>query len=486
MRKGGARELSEKGINAKKADDFDDWYTQVILKSELADYSPVSGCLVFRPLAYSIWEQIQQATDSMFKAAGIRNVYFPLLIPERLLRKEQQHVEGFAPEVAWVTETGETKLDERLAIRPTSETIMYESFSKWIRSWRDLPLRLNQWNNVLRWEFKHPTPFLRSREFLWNEGHTVFATREEAEAERDQILGIYKEITEDYLALPGVIGKKTESEKFAGAVASYSIEHLMPDGKAIQGPDFHLDGQNFARAFEISYLDREGKRQFAWQNTFAITTREIGVMVATHSDDRGLVIPPKVAPVQVVIVPIFDVKSRIEVVDAASKLRERLSQIARVHLDDRDYYTPGWKFNEWEMKGIPLRIELGPRDILSKRVVFVRRDSMKKWDVQSDRVEEEVLSTLKDIQQSLYSKAKAFLENNTHAAEDLTELKDVISRMKGFALVHWCESPECEKKIKEETGAKITNMPLNQPEEPGKCVICGRETGTIAYVARSY
>jgi Prolyl-tRNA synthetase len=299
-----------KEITAKKSENFDEWYTQVILRSELMDYSPVSGCMVFRPLSYAIWEIIQRATDELFKKEGIQNVYFPLLIPERLLRKEQEHVEGFAPEVAWVTEAGNTKLEERLAIRPTSETIMYESFSKWIRSYRDLPLKLNQWNSVIRWEFKHPTPFLRSREFLWNEGHTVYATKEEAEAERDIILGIYSKITREYLALPGIIGKKTDKEKFAGAIATYSIEHLLPDGKAIQGPDFHLDGQNFSRAFEITFLNKEGKREYAWQNTWAITTREIGVMVATHSDDRGLVLPPKVAPIQVVIIPILDEKAK--------------------------------------------------------------------------------------------------------------------------------------------------------------------------------
>src|SRR2546427_10472061 len=266
------------GITAKKAENFDDWYTQVILKSELADYSPVSGCLVYRSAGYGVWEFIQRATDDQFKAIGIQNTYFPLFIPERLLRKEQAHVEGFAPEVAWVTEAGNSKLDERLAIRPTSETIMYEVISKWIRSWRDLPLRLNQWNNVVRWEFKHPTPFLRGREFLWNEGHTVFATKEEAMAERDEILSIYKKITEEYLALPGLVGKKSDREKFAGALETYSIEHVMPGGKAIQGPDFHFDGQNFAKVFEITFVDRNEERQYAWQNTWAITTREIGVM----------------------------------------------------------------------------------------------------------------------------------------------------------------------------------------------------------------
>jgi prolyl-tRNA synthetase len=489
MREGGRvrdHRLPEKGITARKSENFDEWYTQVVIRSELADYSPVSGCLVFRPLAYAIWEQIQRVTDERFKSVGIKNVYFPLLIPERLLKKEQEHVEGFAPQVAWVTETGDSKLDERLAIRPTSETIMYDSFSKWIRSWRDLPLRFNQWNNVLRWEFKHPTPFLRSREFLWNEGHTVFATKEEAEAEREQILGIYKDVTENYLALPGIVGRKTESEKFAGAVATYSIEHLMPDGKAIQGPDFHLDGQNFAKAFEITFLDREGKRQYAWQNTFAITTREIGVMIATHGDDRGLVIPPMVSPVQVVIVPILNAASKGAVLEASSRIKKRLETRFRVHLDDRDYYTAGWKFNEWEMKGVPLRVELGPRDIAAKKCVLVRRDTLQKWDAEEDRLEQEVSDALKSIQSYLYERAKKFLIENTHHATDIKTLRAIIVDKKGFVGVYWCQSPECETKIKEETGGKITNMPLDQPKESGNCIVCGKATNTLAYVARSY
>jgi prolyl-tRNA synthetase len=317
-------EIRQEGMTARKAENFDEWYTQVILKSEMADYSPVSGCLVFRPTGYGVWERIQSATDSEFKKVGIQNTYFPIFIPERLLRKEQAHVKGFSPEVAWVTQAGETNLEERLAIRPTSETIMYEVVARWIRSWRDLPLRLNQWNNVVRWEFRHPTPFLRSREFLWNEGHTLFATEGEALAERDQILGIYKAITEQFLALPGLTGRKTDSERFAGAVTSYSIEHLLPDGKAIQGPDFHFDGQNFAKVFEIVFIDQKGDKQFAWQNTWALTTREIGVLLAVHSDDKGLVLPPMVAPVQVVIVPIFDSGTKKKVLAEARKLARKL------------------------------------------------------------------------------------------------------------------------------------------------------------------
>lgn len=336
----------QEGITVKKSENFDEWYTQVILKSELADYSSVSGCLVFRPTAYAIWEIIQKTVDEDFKKIGVENVYFPLFIPMKLLVKEKEHIKGFSPEVAWVTKAGKTKLDEPLAIRPTSETIMYESYAKWIRSWRDLPLKLNQWNNVVRWEFQHPTLFLRTREFLWNEGHTVFATKAEADAERDQILDIYKKITEEYLALPGIVGRKSDKEKFAGAMESYSIEHLMPDGKAIQGPDFHYDGQNFSKVFDIRFLDKDGKKQYAWQNTWAITTREIGVMIAVHSDDRGLILPPKVALIQAVIVPIIDEKNKASVLDEARKIEDILKNKVRVKLDDRDYYTPGWHWQK--------------------------------------------------------------------------------------------------------------------------------------------
>ncbi len=442
--------------------------------------------MVFRPAAYAIWEIVQKTTDEEFKKIGIQNVYFPLLIPERLLSKEQEHVEGFSPEVAWVTQTGDTKLEERLAIRPTSETIMYESYAKWIRSWRDLPLRFNQWNSVLRWEFKHPVPFLRSREFLWNEGHTAFATKEEADAERVQILGIYKKITEEYLALPGVVGRKTDKEKFAGALASYSIEHLLPDGKAIQGPDFHHDGQNFAKAFDISFLDEEGKKQHVWQNTWAITTREIGVMVAVHGDDKGLILPPKIAPVQAVIVPIFDDRSKDTVLAEARKMENRLAEKVRVKLDDRDYYTPGRKFNEWELKGVPLRIEIGPKDIKNNQVIFVRRDDSKKHAVKLEDLEKEVDKELGDIQMSLFRKAEDFLKSNIRKVNDYKEFKQTIEKKRGIVQSGWCEENSCEDNIKEDTGTKITNMPLDQPKLPQKCVYCCKKAKIVANFAKSY
>ncbi|MDV3278620.1 MAG: proline--tRNA ligase [Nitrososphaerales archaeon] len=479
-------EPNPESVTAKKADNFDEWYTQVMLKSEMADYSPVSGCMVFRPSGYAVWENIQKATDAEFKKAGIQNCYFPIFIPERLLKKEAEHVEGFSPEVAWVTEAGKSKLDERLAIRPTSETVMYEVISRWIRSWRDLPLRLNQWNNVVRWEFKHPTPFLRTREFLWNEGHTAFATKEEADAERDQILGIYKMITEELLALPGYVGRKTDSEKFAGAEASYSIEHLLPDGKAIQGPDFHSDGQRFAKAFEIVFIDKDGQKQYAYQNTWAITTREIGVMLAAHSDDKGAVIPPRLAEIQVVIVPIVNDQNKEKVLVEAKKLAERLSQRFRTRLDDRDHLTPGRKFNEWELKGVPLRVEVGPRDIASGQAVLVRRDTGAKRPAKLSALEEEVARDFAEMQRSLLEKARNFLANNTHMTSSYAELKRIIETKGGIVRSPWCGSAECEAKVKEETGAIIINMPVDQHQVRAQCVVCGKNAQIVANFAKSY
>jgi len=475
----------QEGIKAKKSENFSEWYTQVIIRSGFVDYTAVSGCLAFRPEAYFVWEQIQAATDKEFKKAGIQNVYFPLLIPEKFLMKEKEHVEGFSPEVAWVTKTGDTELTERLAIRPTSETIMYDSFAKWIRSWRDLPMLYNQWNNVLRWEFKHPVPLLRSREFLWNEGHTVFATQKEAEAERDIILGIYKKITEEYMALPGIMGKKTDREKFAGAVYSCSIEHLLPDGRAIQGPDFHHDGQNFSKAFNIKFLDKDEQMQYAWQNTWALTTREIGVMIAVHGDDRGLVLPPKLAPIQVVIVPIFDKKKREKVLAAARKIEKSLSKV-RVKLDSRDDFSPGWKFNEWELKGVPVRIEIGPRDILKKQVVVARRDTYEKKVVKMSKLTTEVNTLLEEIQRGLFKKAEDFLKKNTRKAKTYSELKHIIENNRGFVQACWCGDATCEEKIKDETGAKITNIPFKQEKIFSKCVYCGKEAKYVANFAKSY
>jgi len=479
-------EPEKEGMTAKKTEDFDEWYTQVILKAEIADYTPVSGCLAYRPSGYAIWENLQKATDAEFKKIGILNTYFPLFIPERLLRKEAEHVEGFSPEVAWVTQAGDTPLDERLAVRPTSETVMYEVVSRWIRSWRDLPLRLNQWNNVVRWEFRHPTPFLRSREFLWNEGHTIFATREEAEAERDQILGIYRRITEEFLALPGYTGRKTDSEKFAGAEATYSVEHLLPDGKAIQGPDFHSDGQRFSKVFEIVFIDQDGKKQFAWQNTWAITTREIGVMLAVHSDDKGAVLPPRLAGIQVVVVPIVNDENKATILKEVAEIAKELSGTWRTRFDDRDNLTPGRKFNEWELKGVPLRVEVGPRDLKSRQAVLVRRDTGGKRAVPLVELGREVGTELNSIQNNLLEKAKEFLRANTFEAGSLAQLKEIIEEKGGIVKVAWCGKRGCEDRLKEKGGGKILNIPLDQKPPSGVCVSCGEKAALTVNYASSY
>jgi prolyl-tRNA synthetase len=477
---------SQEGMTAKKAKNFDEWYTQVILKAEIADYSPVSGCMIFRPLGYSIWENIQRATDAEFKKAGISNVYFPIFIPERLLKKEAEHVKGFAPEVAWVTQAGSSNLDERLAIRPTSETLMYEVVSRWIRSWRDLPMRLNQWNNVVRWEFRHPTPFLRSREFLWNEGHTLFATKAEADAERDEIMGIYRTITEDYMALPGYFGRKSKAETFAGAEATYSIEHLLPDGKAIQGPDWHSDGQNFSKVFNIVFIDQEGDKQFAWQNTWAISTREIGVMLAVHSDDKGAVVPPMLAGIQVVLVPIVNDESKQAVLAETRKILARLSGRFRVLLDDRDQLTPGRKFNEWELKGVPLRVEFGPRDMKEKQVVLVRRDTGEKRVVKVSDLTVEAGKELDAIQRNLFLRASEALSKNTHEAATVAELQRVLARHGGIVKVPWCGKADCEAKMSDTTGGKILNIPMDQKASRAKCPVCAEATTLIVNFGKSY
>ncbi len=475
----------ELGLTVKKSENISEWYTQVIQKADLIEYSAVSGCYILKPKAYFIWEQIQNFVDKEFKKVGIQNVYFPLFIPEKFLIKEQEHVEGFAPEVAWVTEAGSAKLDERLAIRPTSETIMYPTFSKMVRSWRDLPLRYNQWNNVVRWEFKHPVPFLRSREFLWNEGHTVFATEKEALAEEKEILGIYRKANEELLALPGVVGRKTEKEKFAGAVFTSSIEHLLPDGKAVQGPDFHHDGQNFAKAFDIKFLDANKEKQFAYQNTWAITTRQIGVMVMVHGDDKGLVLPPKLASTQVVIVPIFDAKTKDKVLKEAKVIESKIKNKFRVLLDDRDEVSPGWKFNEWELKGVPVRVEIGPKDIANKQVVVVRRDTLKKESVKVVKLPEKIGVLMDEIHRNLFNKATDFLKKNTHKVKTYSELKEMLKKG-GFLQACWCGNAACEDKVKEETGAKITNIPFEQEKVFSDCVVCGKKAKFVVNFARTY
>ncbi|MAG26585.1 proline--tRNA ligase [Candidatus Pacearchaeota archaeon] len=472
-----------KGVTAEK-DEFSEWFTQIMLKADLADYSDVSGMMVFKPGAYEIWEKIVCETGKRFKKLGIKNAYFPLLIPEKSLAKEEKHVEGFNPEVAWVTHAGDTKLNEKLAIRPTSEAIMYESYSKWIRSWRDLPLKINQWNNVVRWEFKHPVPFLRTREFLWNEGHTAYATEEEAKAEEKEIIGIYKDICENYLALPSLVGKKTEKEKFAGAEYSVSMEFYMPNGKAVQGPPFHHDGQNFAKAYGIRFLNKNGKKDYVWQNTFAITTRMLGVMFAVHSDSKGLILPPEIAENKIVIVPIFTEEDQSEVVKKAKEIQKKLGKW-NARLDDREDYRPGFKFNEWEMKGIPIRIEIGPKDLAKQSVVLVRRDNGKKENVKIAVLTGKVEKTLDVIQKDMFAKASKLLNDNIVSAKSFNELKKSVDSKK-IVLTGLCRKRECEDELKHKTGgAKVLNID-SEKKADGDCVICGNKADYVGRVGKSY
>jgi len=472
-----------KGITAEK-DEFTEWFTQIMLKADLADYTEVSGCIIFKPTAYEMWENIKEVVDDGYRQLGIKNAYFPLFIPEKFLNKEKEHVAGFSPEVAWVTHAGNTKLNERLAIRPTSETIMYPSISKWIRSYRDLPMKLNQWNNVVRWEFKNPVPFLRTREFLWSEGHTAFSNQKEAEAEGKDIIELYDSVCREVMALPSLIGRKTEKEKFAGAEYTISMEFYMPNGKAIQGPDFHHDGQKFAKAFDIQFMDEKEKKQYAYQNTFAITTRMLGVMFAVHSDDKGLIMPPMVAPHTIAIVPIFDDESKKEVLKASQKISEELEEFG-VILDDRDEYRPGYKFNEYEMKGIPLRIELGKRDLATNSVIVARRDDGKKESVKISKLKEYVEKTLEDIQDNLLKKAEKSLKGAVIIVANLDELIEGIKNKK-ICLTNLCSGLSCEEELKHKSGgAKVLNID-EKKKASGKCVICSKNAEYVGRVGKSY
>ncbi|HLD18557.1 MAG TPA: proline--tRNA ligase [Candidatus Nanoarchaeia archaeon] len=477
---------SNLGITAKKSEDISEWYQQVVIKAGMAEYSAVSGCIVFKPLSYSIWENIQKVLDADFKKLGHKNVYFPLFIPESLLTREQKHVEGFTPEVAWVTHAGKKPLAERLAIRPTSETIMYDSYSKWVRSWRDLPILYNQWNNVVRWEFSHPKPFLRTREFLWQEGHTVHATLEEAEIEVYQMLDVYVNFVEDFLAIPVLKGKKTESEKFAGADYTTTVESLMPDGKALQMGTSHNLGQNFSKAFEIKFLDQSGTEQFAWQTSWGMSTRVIGAMILMHGDDKGLIIPPKIAPTHAVIIPIIFESSKAKVLEAVQHLHSVLSEAFSVEVDLRDGYTPGWKFNEWELKGVPVRIEIGPKDVEKKQIVMVRRDTGAKEFVPMADASHRLQTLLDDIQSTLFRKAKSFLEQNISNANDWEEFNDAIEKNM-IAFAFHCGDANCELGVKEQTQATARCIPFEQPQLLNReCVKCGKPAKFKAYFARNY
>ncbi len=477
-----------KGLTATKESDFSEWFTQLIQKAELIEYSPVSGCYILRPNAYAIWEKVQAYFDAMIKADGVRNCYFPLFIPESLLTKEKNHVEGFAPEVAWVDFGGDTKLGERLAVRPTSETIMYDAYAKWIRSHKDLPLRLNQWCNVVRWEFKHCTPFLRSREFLWQEGHTVFATQEEAVAEAHKILGFYEKVFRELYAVPVLKGQKSEGEKFAGAEFTLSCEAFLPNGKAIQGCTSHYLGQNFSKAFGIEFVDEKQERQFAHQNSWGLTTRSIGVAILMHSDDKGLVLPPRVASLQVVIVPILFDKGREAVMAAVEGAALRLKNAGvTVHVDDREGYTPGWKYNEWEVKGVCLRLEIGPKDVEKKQAMAVRRDTGEKIPLGLSTLGVEVPKLLVTMQSEMLAKAEALLSGSIVRVETSADVIKQVELRK-MALVPWCGGVKCEEAFKDKTGIKSLNEPFEQPtlKKGQKCFACSAGALRFHYFGKSY
>jgi prolyl-tRNA synthetase len=479
--------MSDMGITVKKAEDFSEWYTQVILKSELADYAPVKGCMVYREHSYAIWEKIQEIFNKKIKATGHKNVYFPMFIPESFLKKEAEHFAGFVPEVAWVTVGGDTPLEERLALRPTSETIINATFAKWIRSWRDLPIKINQWCNIVRWE-KATKLFLRTREFLWQEGHTAHATKEEADKEVVEILNAYKDVIENYLAIPVLIGKKTENEKFAGALYTTALEAIMPDGKALQMGTSHQLGQNFSKVFDIKFLDKDEQEQNVWQTSWGFTTRMIGAMVMVHGDDKGLVLPPKVAPIQVVVVPIPYKGANADLILAKAKsIYEKLQKKGTlVVLDDRAEYTPGWKFNEWELKGVPIRIEIGPRDVKQKQVTLARRDTSEKFTPKEEETANAVAKLLEEIQNNLFTQAKKALKENITTVENYSEFKKTLTKKGGFIRACWCSNPKCEEKIKDETGATIRIVPFEKEKIFSKCVHCGEEAKEVVYFARAY
>ncbi len=482
-------EKDEKGFVKEiqdQEDDFSRWYIDVVRKADLADYFTVKGCMIIKPYGYALWEHIKEALDKRIKETGHQNAYFPLFCPESLLQKEAEHVEGFAPEVAWVTHGGKEKLEERLGIRPTSEAIICSTYAKWIRSYRDLPVLINQWANVVRWE-KVTRLFLRTTEFLWQEGHTAHRTAEEAQEETLKMLDVYAEFSKNVLAMPVLKGIKSDSEKFAGAEKTYCIEALMKDGKALQAGTSHNLGQHFARVFNITFLDEDQKEKHVWQTSWGVSTRLIGGVIMTHGDERGLRLPPAIAPYQVVIIPILVKKKREIVLESVKELYEKLRNHFRVKLDDNDKYTPGWKFNEYELKGVPIRIEIGPRDLENNQMTVVRRDSGEKLNLPLDNPVEGINNLLEDIQQSLYSQALEYRNKNTRKTVDMNEFEKIIEKNKGFVFSPWCGSSECEDKIKESTKATIRCIPFDeQTEKEAPCIQCHKEGAQWVYFARSY
>ena len=468
-------------------DNFSQWYNQVVRKAELADYAPVRGCMIIRPYGYAIWENIQRLMDARFKETGVLNAYFPLLIPRSFIEKEAEHIEGFAPELAWVTRGGGEELEEPLAVRPSSETIISHSFGKWIQSYRDLPILINQWNNVMRWE-KRTFLFLRTAEFLWQEGHTAHRSIEEAEERTLLMLEVYQAFAEEDAAMPVIVGRKSENEKFAGAFRTYTVEALMGDGKALQAGTSHNLGTNFARSFDIQYLDADGQRKYCATTSWGASTRLIGGIIMVHGDNAGLILPPRLAPYQVVVVPIWRNDAEKTVVNAmVERVEKMLKGKVRIKLDMSEN-TPGWKFNEWELRGVPVRMEIGPRDVQNNSVVLVRRDNRVKESVAIEALETRLPILLEEVQQALFRRAKEFQDQNTHSTDSYEEFKQLIAEKRGFVRVKWAEDNAAEVTIKEETKATLRVIPFDQPEGgvKGTCFYTGKPATCEAIFARAY
>jgi len=477
----------EVGITVKKSVDFSDWYTQCVIKSGIADYSPGKGFIILRPYGYAIWENIKEILDDQFKKTGHKNGFLPVLIPESLLTVEKNHFEGFMPEVYWVTKSGNNDLGEKLAVRPTSETLAYSMFSKWISSYRDLPLKLNFWNSALRAEIKSTKPLIRNSEFLWQEGHTAHSNEKEASDEVRMILDLYKMLIEEYLAIPTVSGLKTDKEKFVGANYTTCLESLMPDGKALQMATSHNLAQNFSKPFEIKFLDKDSAEHLVWQTSWGISWRVIGALIMVHGDDKGLILPPKISPTQVIIVPIYKDESKEIVKQKAYELENKLKDSnIRAYTDDRDEYTSGWKFNEWEMKGVPLRVNIGIRDIREEQVELIRRDTRERFYVKEKDLVNETLSILENIQSNMYHLAKNYLVTNTRNATRLDELLSMLDSSGGFVACSWCGKRECEDLVKEKTTADIRIIPFNTKKNISSCIACGKEGTTEVYFGRAY
>ena len=478
----------EAGITVKKNDDFSEWYTQVVIKAELADYAPVKGLIVLRPDGYSIWESLKSSLDSKLAATGHRNGFLPVLIPESLLGKEKDHFTGFNPEVFWVTHSGDGEIGDKLALRPTSETLAYTMYAKWIRSWRDLPLKINFWNSALRAEIKGTKPFLRTSEFLWQEGHTAHTDKGEAEKEVTDILEIYKKTVEEELAIPVITGRKSEKEKFVGAVYTLTMESLMPDGKALQMGTTHFLGQNFSKPFEVKYADKNNVESFVWQTSWGVSWRLIGGMIMVHGDDKGLVLPPRVAPIQVVIIPIYHSdEERETILEKSRDVKDKLERDGiRAHLDDRDQVTPGFKFNDWEMKGVPIRVELGPKDLEKSQLILVRRDNGQKQELEFTSYSgSDVIAQLDKMHDDMFANAKKILDERTVTLETYGEFKSELE--KGMLIkAPICDNPSCEEKIKEENGADIRVIPNGCEDDGSKCIYCDGQSKIRPLFARGY